>query len=259
MIITEVKTPFNDLVVYDEYQNTTGRTVRFLSTREGYAQSGMYLDDPYELVFEYTKRFSLIEHFNPLFESVALIGAGGYSYPKYFLKHYHDKRMDVVEIDSKTTEIACAYFFFEPTDRMTIHHENGREFLRASTKKYDCLLIDAFFGDEHIPTELTTLKAVEDMSRVISEKGVVIVNTISALEGPKSSFIQSEYRTYREIFPTVLLFSVKPTPPASLQNIMLVALKTTSYSLQSPNREYQEYLSRIITLPETDTSLLTDS
>ena len=60
----------------------------------------MYTDtqDP-ELVYQYTKFYDLIEHFNPSFKRTLMIGGGAYSYPKHYLRKYPEAEIDVVEID----------------------------------------------------------------------------------------------------------------------------------------------------------------
>jgi spermidine synthase len=52
--------------------------------------------------------------------------------------------------------------------------------------------------------------------------GVVVTNLIGSLEGPGSKLFRSIYRTYRSVFPTVLVHPVSGEGP-TVQNLILVA------------------------------------
>ena len=81
--------------------------VRFLNI-DGWFESATFTNEgkEYELVFDYTKYYDKMFNANIGIDNILLIWGGGYSYPKYYISHYSWKKMTVVEIDEKITEIA---------------------------------------------------------------------------------------------------------------------------------------------------------
>ena len=79
-----VESPYNSIRVYEGMDwGEGGRAVRLMATDPGYSQSGMYLDDPAELYFQYTRFYALGPRFVPQARSVLMLGGGGYSVPKW--------------------------------------------------------------------------------------------------------------------------------------------------------------------------------
>jgi hypothetical protein len=73
---------------------------------------------------------------------------------------------------------------------------------------------------------LTTLEAVRAMERTLRPGGVVILNIGSAITGGRSGFLHAEMATYREVFPEVRVFKVRPERDDSeIQNLIIVARK----------------------------------
>ena len=112
-----------------------------------YKQSGAYssatfLDDDrkYDLVFDYLKKYDLMFNFTDV-KQTAMIGGAAYQYPKYFISHYPEKSMDVIEIDPMSTEIAKKFFFLDDLiydygeKRLGLYNEDERIFVADSDKK----------------------------------------------------------------------------------------------------------------------------
>ncbi|MBQ5944856.1 hypothetical protein IJL65_00125 [bacterium] len=85
--------------------------------------------------------------------------------------------MDVVEIDSKITEIARKYFYLdklikdfnlEKNQRLTLMNEDGRTYLNNNDKHYDAILNDAFSGDNPAKT-LTTLENIKNIKKSLTK------------------------------------------------------------------------------------------
>ena len=80
----------------------------------------------------------------------AMIGGAAYQYPKYYISHFLDKKMDVIEIDPVSTKIAREYFYLDDLiaeygdTRLGLYNEDGRVFLSRCEQKYDAILNDAF-------------------------------------------------------------------------------------------------------------------
>lgn len=97
--------------------------MRLMATDPGYSQSGMYLDAPDELYFEYTRFYALGPYFVPGAQNVLMLGGGGYSVPKWLLgararptspgglaARRSDLRLTVVELVRPMTDVARRWF-----------------------------------------------------------------------------------------------------------------------------------------------------
>ncbi|MBR3883124.1 MAG: fused MFS/spermidine synthase [Clostridia bacterium] len=184
-----------------------------------------------ELVFEYTKYYDLMFKANIDIKDTLMIGGAGYNYPKYFISHYQDKTMDVVEIDGEITEIAKEYFYLndlireykiEENKRLGLITDDGRVYLNQNTKKYDAILNDAFAGNSPAKT-LTTKEAAEKIKASLNTNGVYLTNIISALEGEESKFIKAEVNTLKQVFKNVYIVPCYDVDPNEPQNTMVIA------------------------------------
>lgn len=255
----DVDTGYNRIWIYDHLDEKSTKTIRTLSINNENSSS-MFLDSN-ELVNEYTKYYHLSKHFNPGFKKTLMLGGAGYSYPKDFLLKYPEATIDVVEIDPKVTELAKKYFRLKENSRLTIYHKDGRVYLNKTQKKYDIIFGDAFSSHYSLPYQLTTKEAVQKKYDILNDKGVVILNIISSIEGEKGQFLRAEYATYKSIFPQVYLFPVKePDDEDEVQNIILVALKSEqNQAFNNTDLELNEYLQHLWKKEiDTDKPVLTD-
>ena len=185
----------------------------------------------YELFSEYTKYYDLMFKSQKEIKNTLMIGGAGYAYPKYYISHYEDKYMDVVEIDEKVTSFAKEYFFLddlieeydlENNQRLNIITEDGRTYLNNLNKKYDAVLNDAFSGSSPAVT-LTTIEAVQRIYNSLNEDGVYLTNIISSLDGKDSKFVKAEVNTIEKIFKNVYVVPVTTSEENVVQNIMVIA------------------------------------
>lgn len=221
--------------------------------------SSMFLDSD-ELVNDYTKYYSLIQHFNPLFAKVLMIWWAWYSFPKYFLQNYENAKITVVEIDPKITQLATKYFRLEPNNRLEIVHQDARVFLNKSKEKFDAILWDAFTSKYSVPYQLTTIEAVQKQYEMLNDNWIIILNIISWIQWPKSLFLKAEYSTFKKVFPQVYLFQVRDESKYKLQNVILVALKSSEkVTFTNTDDNLQQLLNRYRTWTIQDTNnILTD-
>lgn len=256
--VLEFETQYNTVQVYDSQDYTTERKIKNMRINSNYS-SAMFLDSD-ELVFDYAKCYGLMEFFVPEFEEVLMIGGAAYSYPKAFLNDYPDAKIDVVEIDPGLTEIAKEHFRLKDDKRLRIIHEDGRIFLDRTSKKYDVVLSDVFKSFS-IPFHLTTKEYAQSVYDSLSDEGVAILNILSAVEGEKGQFLRAEYKTYKTVFPQVLIFSVYESERGDhFQNLIMVALKSDEpVDLQRADPKFKELLSHIWKKPiADDVPILTD-
>lgn len=224
--VGDIDTEYSRVQISETTDAKTGRKMRVLATDPYFAQSAMYLDGD-DLALEYSKFYHLIRHYKPDFKNTLIIGGAGYSFPKEYLRTYPHANIDVVEIDPKMTQIARDHFELKDDPRLKIIHEDGRMHInRTDPKKYDAILMDAFGSLFSVPTHLTTLEAVRELHRILTDDGVIIFNLGSALTGPASHFYQAELATYKAVFPNVQTFKVRPDyADDKMQNLIIVASK----------------------------------
>ena len=240
-IITVINQENNDISIDTEY----GRIIIEEGERDGekvlfYKQSGAYssatyMDErKYELVFDYLKEYDMMFNFKDV-KDVAMIGGAAYQYPKYFISHFPDKTMDVIEIDPMSTEIAKKYFYLNDLiqdygeDRLGLYNEDGRVFLADSDKKYDAVLNDAFSGEVPVGT-LATVEAAKIIKNSLSDNGVYISNVLGALSGDKGKFLRAEVKTLNKVFKHVYVVKIHDNAKNnSYTNWMVVATDNENY------------------------------
>lgn len=206
--------------------------VRVLNIDGGFESATFFdVDKKYELVFDYTKYYDLMFQSKNNIDNVLMIGGAGYSYPKYYISHFPNKKMDVVEIDGKITEIAKKYFYLDQliddyrineNHRLNLITEDGRTYLNKCNIKYDAILNDAFSGENPVKT-LTTYENILNIKKSLNENGLYLTNIISSLEGENSKFIKAEINTIKQVFKNIYVIPCQSKDVSQIQNIMVIA------------------------------------
>jgi spermidine synthase len=239
-------------------------------------QSGMLLEDPWQLRLRYTRFLALALAFQPEPKRALVLGLGGGSFPKRLYRDFPQIVVDVVDIDPEVVAIAKRYFQVPEDSRLRLHPLDGRRFVQETTQKYDLIFLDAYNSDT-IPFHLTTREFYRELEARLAPGGVVVSNIIGALRGPQSGFFRAMYRTLAETFPTVyvvptyggggvfvlgeiniLLFATRD--PTRLTRAELMARVGRVGGKLVPASDLMEYASHLMELPisTTDVPILTD-
>ena len=240
-----------------KFTNNSGKEYNTLEVDTGYESIA---SGEKNLTAEYLKYYDLFNYYQENTENVLMIGGAAYTYPSYFLEHYKDKKIDVVEIDSKMTELAEKYFDLNTQNKnLNIYHEDGRRYINTTQNKYDCILIDAFKG-LNVPFQLTTEEALIQAKRNLNENGIVITNIISALDGKNANFIKYEYATYKKVFKDVKIFKVQNGMfnDDELQNLILVGFKGNVIEKNDEYNKYKNLLKNEVLDFSSDKNVVTD-
>ncbi len=227
-----IDTEYGRIIIEEGERN--GEKVLFYMQSGAYS-SATYMDDKkFDLVFDYLKKYDMMFDFTDV-EDVAMIGGAAYQYPKYYISHYPDKKMDVIEIDPMSTEIAKKYFYLDDLiheygeDRLGLYNEDGRIFLNNSEKKYDAVLNDAFSGEVPVGT-LATVEAAKIIKDSLNENGVYMSNVLGALSGEKGRFLRAEVKTLMKVFKHVHVVRIHDKAKKnSYTNWMVIATDNDSY------------------------------
>ncbi|HUS34904.1 MAG TPA: fused MFS/spermidine synthase [Verrucomicrobiae bacterium] len=108
---------------------------------------------------------------------------------------------DVVEINPAIVPVAEKYFDFDP-GAVSIHIGDGRYFINKTQKHYDAIVLDAFLGDSS-PSHLMTKEAFAEMSRLLGQDGVLVINSFGDFAPGRDYFLASLDKTLRAAFKNV--------------------------------------------------------
>jgi len=209
---------YEKITIYDdEYDGRPARILRQDRTNSG----AMFLDSD-ELAYDYTKYYILYKIFKPEVKEALAIGGGAYSVPKALLSELPNANIDVSEIEPSLFEIGKKYFRVPDDQRLKNYVQDGRRFLHDSEKKYDLIFSDVYYSLWSIPAHFTTEEFFQIAQNKLRPEGILIINLVGNLSSQFPSFIFSEIKTFKSIFPNSYFFAVKSPQSMDLQNIIFV-------------------------------------
>ena len=247
----QIDTQYNHLSIVESVDRRNGRRVRVLVTDPDAAQSLMYTDHPSELVSEYTKFYDLAFHYKPDTKKILMLGGGGYCLPRYLLSdNSRDINIDVVELDPGITQAARDYFNLKDDDRLKIFHEDARTFLNRAffddnIEQYDAIFMDTFSSATVIPFQLTTVETAARLRKLLKPDGVLIVNIIASIYGPKAGVFHGIYKAFSNSFTTMMIFPAYASDPRyayALQNIILVGMGEAASTIVHDKKQGAKYI-----------------
>ena len=173
VVLEDRRTAFQRLTVIED----TKRHERYLySDDQRYMQGMMSLRQPDSLEPAYLRSALLgLVFADAEPSSMLFVGLGAGSLPRYLASRYPDARLDVVEIDPAVPPLARRHFGLPATSNLKVVIGDGREFIQSQPRKYDFILIDAYFGAE-IPSHLATIEFLSELRNVLQPEGVVVAN-----------------------------------------------------------------------------------
>lgn len=222
---------YGKIVVRENIED--GKPVRILLVNDA-RESGTYMKKGKrnELLFRYTHAFNRIFEVNENIHDTLLIGGAGFSYPKYYISHFPDKRMDVVELNPKMVELAMKYFYLDElydkyeldkNDRLHIYTTDGSTYLRRTEKKYDAIINDAYIGNVQ-DKGLMTSSQTELVRTRLSGGGVYVINIITALVGSDAKPGITAQETLKKYFSNTVFTRVRrDIDPKERQNCIIIA------------------------------------
>ena len=164
----------------------TNRQTRSLSLSTTLIQSCMRLEDPDELVLDYTRTMMGALLLNPTPRHVLMIGLGGGSMLKYLHRHLPDTVFTVVEISQAVIDLRNDFLIPPDSGRLRTVCDDGARFVRELARKlvdadrpaeahFDVILVDGFDGTG-LPPALSSRRFYEDCRRVLADDGVLVAN-----------------------------------------------------------------------------------
>ncbi len=225
--VFETKSNYNHIKVVDKkgYRYLIFDDPQFSKTYpEEIYQSCFYLKDPVNTPASYAYHFHLAFFLKNNIKSVLMIGLGCGLIPLQLLNKYPLEEFHAVEIDCEVVKAAEEYFLLPEDMRFKVFVNDGREFIDKNNKKYDFIILDAFFA-KSMPYPLITRQFFAQVNKSLSENGIFALNVNGAFIGEKSKLFRSLHKTLKESFPYISLFAAKINRPNDMQNIIVYAFK----------------------------------
>lgn len=174
----------------------TGRSLILDTLRHAYVD----LADPTWLEFGYTRSFGdVIDALAPAGDPIAALhlGGGGFSMPRFILATRPGSENLVLELDPLVVDVARAELGLETRPALEVRVGDARlGIATAADDRYDLVIGDAF-GGLAVPWHLATRELLEEVQRVLTPTGVVVVNVI---DHPPLEFARAELATLRAVF-----------------------------------------------------------
>ena len=220
-------------VVYEDdglYQKITifdtqlkGRPTRLLFQDAG-SSSGIVLNSD-EIAFDYAKYYVLYKLFDDIVENVLVIGGGAYTLPELYVEELSGISVDVAEIEPDLYRLSKEYFGVSDNPRIVNHIKDGRRMLFDTEKEYDVMFVDAYSSFHSIPIHMATYEFFSLSKSKLSNGGIFIANIIGDLKNNTPSYLLSEIRTFRKVFPNSYIFAVNSPRSNKRQNIIFLGIK----------------------------------
>jgi spermidine synthase len=151
----------------------------------------MSLAHPNDLILDYTKAMMSFLLFHVRVHSVACIGLGGGSIPKFIRKMLPEINICVVENSQQVINVARQYFFLPENDeRLSVVYADGMTWI-DSAGEYDVIMLDAFDGSG-VPTGFTDDGFIRKIKNRLTYQGIYIQNLWSNDPQLKSRIKQIE-------------------------------------------------------------------
>jgi spermidine synthase len=214
------ESPYGKYKVVDLTYN--GRPARVLFGDRNTPQSGMARDDDPELLFDYNQRFlEMIMSQRP--KRLLVIGGGAFMLPIGAYRMFPELTIDVVEVDDLLVQIAKDFFSLPEDSRLSVHVEDGIEFLRRTKRRYDMIIVDVFSGFT-VPPVFTEKGTFSLYRKHLSRKGVIAMNFISEYLPRRHRLAHELIAAADEIFPEVEVYQAHlEYPKGGEQNLLLTA------------------------------------
>ena len=176
-------------------------TQRRLQLNEGYAVHSLYRPDTVLTGGEWDMFLAVPPLLAKPVERVAILGNAAGTTARAFGVFYPQAAIDGVEIDPAVSEVGRRYFGMTENPRLTIHDQDARPFLSASTDSWDLIFIDAY-RQPYVPFYLATREFFRAVREHLRPGGMIALN-ISTVPGD-DSLAQDVAGTLAAEFPQVV-------------------------------------------------------
>jgi spermidine synthase len=134
-----------------------------------------------------------------------VIGLGGGTIAREFSTAYGTIPIDGVEIDPTIVELGRKYFNMNEQNLHVIV-QDGRSYIRSTSKKYDVIGIDAY-QQPYIPFQLTTQEFFSEVRAHLTATGVAVIDAANA--NGDYRLVEALAQTMHAVFPNVYIIDAQ--------------------------------------------------
>ena len=220
-----------------EFTNQLNEKMLAMKTKNASFSTTLTGDKKYSLFYPYYLLYNIPLMVNKNIQDTLVLGGGGFTYPKYYISKYLDKKMDVVEIDKEIIDVAKEYFFvndlFDEYDnnheRLRIYNNDALQFVNDSKKNYDYIFLDIFVDNEPLDIFLTE-KFTNKIHSLINSNGFYGINYI--LNKKKETKFKNYLLLLESIFKKVFLVTLSDNYKDNYGNIYILCSDNKDFSLK---------------------------
>lgn len=197
----DAETQYHCARVLADPDRDTGRTLVLDGVRHSYVD----VDDPLFLQFAYVRALaSVIDAAFPAGAALTAyhLGGGGLTFPRYLAATRPGTDSLVSEIDAGVVRIDRDELALESGAGIDVRVEDGRLGLRRLDAGSRDLIVGDAFGGVSVPWHLTTVEAMTDIQRVLTDDGVYAANLI---DHGDLAFARAEVVTLGRVFDHVVV------------------------------------------------------
>ena len=198
-------------------RQTGFQRVRIMESRWGYisvyfgdgdaTQSIISVEEPRYLGLPYVRTLLAALAFQPNPLRVLVVGLGGGTIPRYLQSCFPEVMVEVAEIDPVMVELAREYCGLVEGERLRVLVGDARDVIEAAEGKYGAIFLDGF-GEDSIPSHLSTGEFLEGVKRALLPGGVVLANIWGS---NRNRLYGRMLQTYRDVFKDLYVLDV-PVP-----------------------------------------------
>ncbi|WP_163338666.1 hypothetical protein [Desulfopila sp. IMCC35008] len=178
---------------------------RYLYFNSRFLQSKMSLRSPRHLALPYTRYMMLSLFFVPNPKRILLIGLGAGSLVRYLHEVLPESKIDAVDHSEQVIDLARGYFHLPDSARVSIHCQDGVDYIKRNrtNEPYDLILLDAF-DEQGMADGIYSREFFELCARSLSPSGLLCCNLWSG----KPEDVQNISRELTLLFPGQLTCNV---------------------------------------------------
>ncbi len=208
-LVYETRSEFSHMRIRDRESRRTLYFVR--DSGEEVVETSIDLRAPHLLQVAYTRLMFVSFLYRPQPGACLVVGLGGGAMVRFLNHFFPEVLVDVVDIDPVIVAVAEKYFGTGPRPGTRIFVEDGFEYLRRTTERYDVIYMDAFLkpgagtDPTGVPLRLKTIEFFQSLHRRLRPGGLVVFNVNASPE------TESDIANIRAAFPSVDVFRIPGT------------------------------------------------
>lgn len=163
--------------------------VRYLHFGTHWIQGAMRIARPWSLALDYTRDLMYPLLLNPATwpRSVLIIGLGAASVTRFLHRHFPRAALTIVELDPDVIDVASRHFRLpEESARLRIEIGDGADYVMASDRSFDWILVDGFDAKGRAGP-LDTLPFYCNCLARLTDRGIVSANLLTWRNGLRGS------------------------------------------------------------------------